>query len=345
VLTLQIFSRQIFDHNRDRAFRFIITKMTAHPVQFVNVKSPLIRMQKCDVTHPSGHIYAMKLSHNGRMLATASTNGSVRLWETHNYQLLYELSLPPSLSTVAITPVEDENTETVTKNNVIDEFYFVEFSPNDKIVIVGGKRKDRHEWDPIDDDNKILPCPVILFDLDYIANGDEEEAKNYHLPTKAVTLLNGHTEEVLCIKSVTFNDEFYYVTGSFDGSVIKWKMDKDYKTPILPYSQIMDNVSNVISSLDFVPNTNNKYLIAGADNFIKLYDFENNTLLNSFPTDYGSYCDCLGFVTLLDAEQDPEDPENETFTLISRGVEKLNEETNRKCAFGTFLTLCRTNRQ
>src|SRR3989338_7520146 len=106
---------------------------TAHPIQFVNVKSPLIRVEKCDVVHPGGHIYSMKLSHNGHILATASTCGSVRLWETTNYQLIYELRVPPSLSKVSVKPVNDENAEPVEKH-VIDEFYFAEFAPNDKIV-------------------------------------------------------------------------------------------------------------------------------------------------------------------------------------------------------------------
>jgi WD40 repeat protein len=300
--------------------------MSAQPIQFVNAKSPLIRQSKWDIIHPGGHIYALKISHNGHLLATASTCGSVRLWDTHTWQIVYELRVPPSLSNVKITPVEGKNTEPVTKQ-AIDEFYFVEFSPDDMIVAVGGKRKDRHEWDPIDDDNKILPCPVILFDLKCIASGGNEE-KDYNISADAVTLLNGHTEEVLCIKSVTFNNEFYYVTGSFDGSIIKWKMNDDYKTQLGEHCMIMDGITNVVNSIDFVPETNNKYLVAGADDSIKIYDFEAHQLLQTFTSGYGSYCDCVKFVQLLDVEEQQNGEEEVSYTLITRGIEQTNEETN-----------------
>jgi WD40 repeat protein len=104
----------------------------------------------------------------------------------------------------------------------------------------------------------------------------------------------------------------------------------DYKT-LVKSTQISDNVSNVISSLDFVPGTNNKYLVAGADNSIKVYDFEAEQIVHTFPTDYTSYCDCVKFVTLLDQEQ----VEN-SFALISRGVETVNEDTNRTLRYYIF---------
>ncbi|KAL0477070.1 hypothetical protein AKO1_006131 [Acrasis kona] len=290
-----------------------------HPLQYINARNPLIRQTSdSDLLHPGGHIYNMKTSHDGRILATASTGGSVRLWNTNNSQLIYELRIPPSLTTVQINPInESEDTEPITKH-VIDEFYFVEFSPDDKIVVVGGKRKDRHEWDPLDDDNKILACPLVLFDLNAIVEDkDEDGVKDYHVPTKAVSILSGHTEEVLCIQSIKYNDEFYYVTGSYDGSIIKWKMKEDYKTLDGNFTQILDGKTNVVLSIEQIPNT--KYLITGADSYIKVYDFEKETLIYEFETEYSEYCDC---VRLLQPVGD------NSYQILTRGIEVLHKETN-----------------
>lgn len=49
------------------------------------------------------------------------------------------------------------------KESEIEEFYVVQFSPNDKFIAAGGKRKNRHKWDKNDNDNSILPCHLKVY--------------------------------------------------------------------------------------------------------------------------------------------------------------------------------------
>lgn len=79
--------------------------------------------------------------------------------------------------------------------------------------MVGGKLKDRNRWSEQDDDNHILPCPLKIFDV---------------VKGKVVATLNGHEEEILCIKSLQFKNENYYITSSQDGYIIKWKVKDDW---------------------------------------------------------------------------------------------------------------------
>jgi WD40 repeat protein len=91
--------------------------------------------------------------------------------------------------------------------------------------------------------------------------------------------LEGHTEEILCLKRLSFKNNNYYLTGSYDGSMIKW-IEKNNK--ITKFQTIMDGISNVIFSISFLPKCDNKFFIAGCDDKIKLFDFEFGELIQVF---------------------------------------------------------------
>ena len=215
-------------------------------------------------TSSSGYIYSMCKSNHNDMICCVNTCGSIHIWSTIDWTLLYEYTFKTLLDANYIT-------------RVIEEYYVCKFAPDDQSICVGGKRKNRYEWDILDDDNKILECPLTIINL----------------LTDQVQYLYGHTEEVLCLESVFFKNQFYYVTGSFDGSIIKWLMDKNCYTNCLDKIAITDNCTNVVLDLSFVFIENNCYMIGACDNMIKLYDFERNQLIQTFPTDYQVYCSSL----------------------------------------------------
>eukprot|EP01080_Neovahlkampfia_damariscottae_P002488 gene2488-3197_t len=244
-------------------------------IKSINKENCLILKKK--LSQP-GHIYHMNISNDGTMLATCSTIGNIRIWDIKTFELIQELS--------------DEN------EKQIDEFYFVKFSKDDKFIITGGKRKNRYQWSNNDNDNSILHCPLKIFHL---------------LSGKIHQILDGHTEEILCLKKIKFKKEEYYLTGSYDGSMIKWKINE--KTNKIQKEQtIMDGISNVIFSISFLPKCENKFFLAGCDDKIKLFDFEFGELIQVFETGYGCYCDCLKFI-------------NNDFYFITKGSELEDEKS------------------
>jgi hypothetical protein len=97
-------------------------------------------------------------------------------------------------------------------------------------------------------------------------------------------------------------------------------------------TKITDDSTFMVFTISFLPNTGNRYFMASCDSNINIYDFENATLIQSFPDIFSYYCDCSKFIKCLDFEQPPEwsmvDAENPMFSyLITRGVESLDDDT------------------
>ncbi len=79
----------------------------------------------------------MCLSHNGTVLASCSSIGTIRLWDIlEDWKLLIE-----------IRDADETN---------IEEFYTVSFSADDRYIIAAGKQKDRTRWAEQEDDNEVL---------------------------------------------------------------------------------------------------------------------------------------------------------------------------------------------
>src|SRR5689334_13034890 len=97
----------------------------------------------------------IKLSRDGKILATLSSLGHIKLWEVGTFRHLATLR-------------DRDETE-------IDEFYTGQFSPTQEFFVAGGKRKDRKVWSSHDNDNKIIACHIKVnhtwyFDLKLIFN-------------------------------------------------------------------------------------------------------------------------------------------------------------------------------
>lgn len=139
-----------------------------------------------------GAITGMTLSKDGALLATFSNTGSIKIWDIQDdFKLLRNIR----------DSLEDQ----------IDEFYCGQFIGD--YIITAGKLKDRHRWSTEDSDNHILPCPIKIFDV---------------ASTEQIARLEGHSEEILCVKTLTFKGENYLISTSQDGYIMKWLMDETW---------------------------------------------------------------------------------------------------------------------
>ncbi|KAG0169473.1 hypothetical protein DFQ29_009680 [Apophysomyces sp. BC1021] len=194
-------------------------------IDTINQDSPLT-VVPCHI-NDQGAITGMALSTDGTLLATFSNIGSIKIWDVDD-----NFSLVRKLRDV--------------KEPHIDEFYCGKFVSS--LMVAGGKLKDRHRWSAVDEDSHILPCPIKIFDIETCS---------------ILGKLEGHAEEILCIKSLTFKEKNYYISTSQDGYIIKWHMDSDWTT-LIKSTRMEDGV------------------------------------LQTFEDLYSSYCDCGKFVNWLD---------------------------------------------
>ncbi|GBC07592.1 hypothetical protein RclHR1_07550012 [Rhizophagus clarus] len=254
-----------------------------------------------------GPITGMTLSPDGTMLVTFCNVGAARIWDTREFKLIQKLR------------------DTEEKN--IDEFFVGKFTHDQTHLVVGGKLKDRNRWSEEDDDNHILPCPLKIFDV---------------ISGKVIARLEGHSEEVLCIKNITYKGEPYFLTTSQDGYIIKWKLQEDWTT-LISKTRMEDGITCMAFTVSFVPNTGNRYFMAATDEHVRLYDFEAAQLVQTFSGNmYSQYCDCAKFiypVESLEGDSDDNDSAQEGSSkaikkqskpksayLITRGVEILDAE-------------------
>lgn len=253
-------------------------------IKSINDKSPLTSIP-CTITD-QGPITSMTLSDDGTLLVTYSNTGAVKIYDIQDsFRLIRKL--------------RDTN------EKHIDEFYCGAFAP-DGLLAVGGKLKDRYRWSDDDDDNHILPCDIKIFDV---------------CENKLVARLKGHKEEILSIKKVVFMGQNYFISTSQDGSIYKWHMAEDWKT-LIESTKMEDDITCMAFTVSFLPNTGNKYFIAATDEHLRLFDFEQAKLLQTFSSIYSSYCDCAKFVDWLDEKAYQATDSNSKYAwLISRGAE------------------------
>ncbi|CAG8535931.1 10011_t:CDS:10 [Ambispora gerdemannii] len=229
--------------------------------------------------HDQGPITGMTLSPDGTMLVTFSNVGYAKIWDTSDFRMIQKLR-------------DSEISETQ-----IDEFFVGKFTPDQTRIVVGGKLKDRMRWSIEDEDNHILPCPLKIFDV---------------ISGKVISRLDGHAEEILCVKNIMYKDTPYYITTSQDGYIIKWQMESDWTT-LVSSKRMEDGITCMAFTVSFVPNTGNRYFLAATDEHIRLYDFEEAQLMQTFADMYSQYCDCGKFIHPVESleEEDEDDDEIE----------------------------------
>ncbi|KAI8052998.1 WD40-repeat-containing domain protein [Syncephalis plumigaleata] len=258
-------------------------------INFVNEEQhPLYCIKEANI-HDQGPITGMKLSPDGTMLATFCNVGCVKLWDLEDWSLLRHLR-----------DTEESN---------IDEFYVGQFTPDQTRLIVAGKLKDRNRWSEADEDNHIMETPIKIFDV---------------VTGQVIAKLDGHEEEVICIKLIQFQGDNYIISTSQDGYIIKWKMESDWCT-LVEHTRMEDGITCMAFTVSFLPNTGNRYFLAACDDGIKLFDFEAARVIQTFDNLYSSYCDCGKFVNCVDMPYDDTGKRPYEY-FITRGVELLDSE-------------------
>ncbi|CAG8545866.1 6096_t:CDS:2, partial [Ambispora leptoticha] len=227
--------------------------------------------------HDQGPITGMTLSPDGTMLVTFSNVGYAKIWDTSDFRMIQKLR-------------DSEISETQ-----IDEFFVGKFTPDQTRLVVGGKLKDRMRWSIEDEDNHILPCPLKIFDV---------------ISGKVISRLDGHAEEILCVKSIMYKGTPYYITTSQDGYIIKWQMESDWTT-LVSSKRMEDGITCMAFTVSFVPNTGNRYFLAATDEHIRLYDFEEAQLMQTFADMYSQYCDCGKFIHPVESLEEEEEDDDE----------------------------------
>ncbi|KAJ3175703.1 hypothetical protein HDU87_005846 [Geranomyces variabilis] len=278
----------------------------------INAAHPLRLHPTADI-RDRGHIMSIVLSPDGTILATFSTLGTVRLWDTETWALL--------------TVLRDEAEES------IDEFLCGAFTPDMTRIVVGGKLKDPKRWSEADNDNHILPCPLKVFDI---------------MSGNVVERLEGHEEEILCVKLVSFCNKNYFVTTSQDGYIIKWQIGPDWRG-MQSRVTFKDGETCMAFAVSFLPHTGNRYLIAACDSGLTVFDFELETKIQHFSTLYSCYCDCALVVDLVDFPSSPlwtadatgtvdgDDDDAAVFAyVVSRGVEEVEAVDGENVAINTI---------
>lgn len=180
--------------NPDGYWKFDADTEDSNMIDLINSDHPLIALPLdiCD----QGAVTGMTLSEDGTLLVTFCNIGAIKIWDIQN-------------GLVCLRHIRD-HTETQ-----IDEFYCGQILPaaDDGLLVTGGKLKNRHRWSAEDNDNHILPCPIKIFNL---------------ITGERIAKLDGHTEEILCIKAVVFKGNNYLISTSQDGYIIKWHMSEDW---------------------------------------------------------------------------------------------------------------------
>ncbi|KAI9255841.1 WD40-repeat-containing domain protein [Helicostylum pulchrum] len=227
---------QLALENPDGYWKFDAETKDSNMIDLINSDNELMTLPLdiCD----QGAVTGMTLSDDGALLVTFCNIGAIKIWDIRN-------------GLTCVRHIRDRS------ESQIDEFYCGQILP-DGLLVTGGKLKNRHRWSAEDNDNHILPCAIKIFNV---------------ITGERVAKLDGHTEEILCIKAIQFKGNNYLISTSQDGYIIKWHMSEDWTT-LLDSTPMVDGVTCMAFTVSFVPNTGNKYFMAACDEHLRLYDFE-----------------------------------------------------------------------
>lgn len=215
----------------------------------------------------------------------------------------------------------------------VDEYWNLAWSPDSSHIIASGSCKSRTEFDHEDGDLKVLPSPLVVFDLRAhfdgpLPDGDELslEAKRKH----GIRRYEGHIEEVVSMKlwrldTATSEPDYCIFTSSQDGHVRKWKFDK-YWNQLEASVQMQDDETWMAFALTMIhfpsvsvpPSPDNPsspsrltprslFLLAG-DTTLKLFDPVTNMKLYTFEMIYETYCTSVELFTAATGIEHPRRP-------------------------------------
>lgn len=312
-------------------FAFSKLKYITQPLQLLDCKSAVISlcpspcgtMLACGTILGQVHIYAVDSP------ADLSPDDGITSSSSLGYAPSETTSLP-SWNQVKWSPIavlQDFS------NTCIDEYWNLAWSPDSSHIIASGSCKSRTEFDHEDGDLKVLPSPLVVFDLRAhfdgpLPDGDELslEAKRKH----GIKRYEGHIEEVVSMKlwrleTATSEPDYCIFTSSQDGHVRKWKFDK-FWNQLEASVQMQDDETWMAFALTMIhfpsvsvppapdnPSSPSRltprslFLLAG-DTTLKLFDPATNMKLYTCEPIYDTYCTSVEIFTSATGIEHPRRP-------------------------------------
>lgn len=290
-------------------------KYITQPLQILDCKSAVISctpspcgtMIACGTILGQIHVYSTDIGDSA-----SSSSMLVDMSHASPFMASDAVNLPPwsQAKWTLLTVLQDFD------NAFVDEFWNLVWSPDSSHIIASGSCKSRTEFDHEDGDLKVLPSPLVVFDLRAHLDAPLSEAPNISTEAKrrhGIRRYEGHIEEVVSMKlwkletTATSEPEYFIFTSSQDGHVRKWKFDR-FWNQLESSVQMQDDETWMAFALTMVhfpsipvpPAPDNPaapsrltprslFLLAG-DGTLKLFDPINNLKLYTFEPIYETYC-------------------------------------------------------
>jgi serine/threonine protein kinase len=209
----------------------------------------VVRTLRVDLSTDDSHgskIYALAFSTNGQLLASASADQKIRLWNTDKWSLMYTF---------------DGHHQSVTS---------LGFLPNSEILVSAGADRSIRFWDTTKKQSIKVMSDVhsatihqLAITNRYIASASADHTiKLQDLQTSHSQLLTGHSDTVLTV-AISPNNQ-WLASGSIDRTIRIWHL------PSGQLAQILPDFSSAVKALAFSPD--GAKLVGGSwDKTIKIY--------------------------------------------------------------------------
>jgi WD40 repeat protein len=201
-------------------------------------------MQPSQLLECKSGVMCMALSPCGMMLACGTLLGQILLFAAEQtgpmpmgaaMPLEEEISLEwNQVKWLKISVLQDFS------ETVVDRFWNIIWAPDSSAIVAAGSCNSRHQYDPEDADMKVIPCPLVVFDLRaFSASSTSSRESLVTEPKQAIRRFEGHFEEVVDMKiwrlspsslpDAASGAEYMLITCSQDGHVRRWKFDQEWK--------------------------------------------------------------------------------------------------------------------
>ncbi|EME31446.1 hypothetical protein Gasu2_10060 [Galdieria sulphuraria] len=287
-------------------------------IEWIDESHPLELYEK--PLHHYGNLYSLNFNYDGSLLVSGSSTGTLCVWDTSSWERIGEFC----------------DWETFDKELV--EYLTCCFSPDSRYIIAAGVTRDRFSWNDEEDENSVVPGTIRIFD---VTSG------------RVTARLEGHLEEIFCLKVIKRGENFYLISCGEDGRICKFlfhHQDESHEqfnfstackiSTISVEAMINDSEmdpleceSFIAIDLEFLPRTNNRLFLVAVDSGLQLFDFDREICIAKFPNLYTAYADSISILpvsyALVENSTVSQSEENiYSWYLVTRGVEWMDSQGN-----------------